>query len=639
MATRPTIIDFVEKYTKKFADKTYLREKVNGEWVETTFKQTRDEGRILAAGFMALGLEKGERVSLLAEARNLWVMTELGILYAGGVNVPLSYKLESDTDLSFRINHSDSVYIAASENEIPKIRRIIKDCKQVRKVIVFDDIPLEKGEMHISELHDMGVKFLKEHGEELEKRIKEIKPDDYANISYTSGTTADPKGILLTHRNYTANVEQGSSVISVEEGSRMLIILPLDHCFAHVAGFYTMMLYGGSIATVPVGKTQLATLRNVPGAIKDVKPNVMLSVPALSRTFKKNIEAGVKAKGPKVEKLFNFAVNLAIGYYQEYYNAGKPWWKHFWKKPLINFFDKKLFATIRESAFGGQMKFFVGGGALLDIELQKWYNAIGVPVFQGYGLSEATPIICANSTGHAIFGSSGRTVQPMDIKICDEDHKEVPDGQTGEIVIRGENVMAGYWKNPEATASTVVDGWLYTGDRGYLYPKDRRYLYVTGRFKSLLIAADGDKYSPEGYEDNLTSVTKFVNQVIIHNNQNPYTIALIVPNRYLCKEWLKKEHPELDPASEDGKKAMVQKVWDEMNTYRKGGKHEGMFPEKWLPTTLVICPEAWTEQNGLVNSTMKIVRGKVEKAYADRIEYAYTADGRNILNEKNIASI
>ena len=365
----------------------------------------------------------------------------------------------------------------------------------------------------------------------------------------------------------------------------------------------------------------------------------MLSVPALSRTFKKNIEAGIKAKGPKVEKLFNFAVNLAIGYNQEYYNAGKPWWKHFWKKPIMNFFDKKLFAQIRESAFGGQMRFFVGGGALLDIELQKWYNAIGVPVFQGYGLSEATPIICANSAGHAIFGSSGRTVQPMDIKICDEEHNELPDGQTGEIVIRGENVMAGYWKNPEATASTVIDGWLYTGDRGYLYPKDRRYLYVTGRFKSLLIAADGDKYSPEGYEDNLTSVTKFVDQVIIHNNQNPYTIAIIVPNKELCKDWLKKNHPELDPKSEEGKKAMIQKIWDEMNTYRKGGKHEGVFPEKWLPTTLVICPEPWTEQNGLVNSTVKIVRGKVEKAYADRIEYAYTAEGRNIFNEKNLESI
>ena len=636
---RPTIIDFVEKYTKKYADKTYLREKVDGVWTETTFKQTRDEGRILAAGFLALGLQKGERVSLLAEARNLWVMTELGILYAGGVNVPLSYKLESDIDLSFRINHSDSVYIVASENELPKIRRIIKECKAVRKVIVLDNIELQEGEMGISELREMGVKFLKEQSGELEKRIASIGPDDYANISYTSGTTADPKGILLTHRNYTANVEQGSSVIGIPEGKTMLIILPLDHCFAHVAGFYTMMFYGGNIATVPVGKTQLATLRNIPGAIKDTKPYVMLSVPALSRSFKKAIETAVKAKGDKVEKLFNWGVKLAMGYYREYHNAGKPWIKQFWKKPIINFLDKKMFKTVREGAFGPNMHMFVGGGALLDIELQKWFNAIGVPVFQGYGLSEATPIICANSEGHAIFGSSGRTVEPMDIKICDEDHNEVPYGVTGEIVIRGENVMAGYWKNPEATAKTVVDGWLYTGDRGYLYPENRRYLYVTGRFKSLLISADGDKYSPEGYEDNLTSVSKFIDQVIIHNNQMAYTVALLVPNRELLHTWLKKEHPTLDPATRDGKIAMLEKIQFETDTYRKGGKHEGAFPEKWLPAALIICPEPWTEQNGLVNSTAKIVRGKVEKAYADRIEYAYTPEGKALLNEKNIESI
>ena len=216
--------------------------------------------------------------------------------------MPLSYKLESDTDLSFRINHSDSVFAVASENELPKIRRIIGQCPAVRKVIVLDDVPLQEGEMFIGELRSMGVAYLKEHSAELEARIASIGPDDYANISYTSGTTADPKGILLTHRNYTANVEQGSSVISVPEGSTMLIILPLDHCFAHVAGFYTMMMYGGSIATVPVGKTQLATLRNIPGAIKDTKPYVMLSVPALSRTFKKSIESAVRAQGEKVEK-------------------------------------------------------------------------------------------------------------------------------------------------------------------------------------------------------------------------------------------------------------------------------------------------------------------------------------------------
>ena len=285
------------------------------------------------------------------------------------------------------------------------------------------------------------------------------------------------------------------------------------------------------------------------------------------------------------------------------------------------------------------MHFFVGGGALLDIELQRWYNAIGVPVFQGYGLSEATPIICANSAGHAIFGSSGRTVEPMDIKICDEEHNEVPDGVTGEIVIRGENVMAGYWKNPEATAKTVVDGWLYTGDRGYLYPKDRRYLYVTGRFKSLLIAADGEKYSPEGYEDNLTSVSPFVEQAIIHNNQDPYTILLVVPNKELFRSWLAKEHPGVDASSEEGRKLMLQKLQSEVDTYRKGGKHEGMFPEKWLPSAIVVCPEAWTEQNGLVNSTAKIVRGKVEKHFQDLIDYAYTPEGKALLNNRNMQAI
>ena len=365
----------------------------------------------------------------------------------------------------------------------------------------------------------------------------------------------------------------------------------------------------------------------------------MLSVPALSRNFKKAIENGIRAKGEKVEKLFNFAVRLAISYNREYYNAGKPWISQFWKKPLIKFFDKKIFKPAREAAFGDRMMFFVGGGALLDIELQRWFCAIGVPVYQGYGLSEATPIICANSTGHAIFGSSGRTVEPMDIKICDEDHNEVPDGVTGEIVIRGENVMAGYWKNPEATAETVRDGWLYTGDRGYLYPADRRYLYVTGRFKSLLISADGEKYSPEGYEDSLTDGSKFIDQVIIHNNQNPYTIVLVVPAKDALRRELKAKRPDLDPESREGKEAMLQMIQADCDAYRKGGSHEGMFPEKWLPSAIAVLPEPFTEQNGLVNSTSKIVRGKVEKYFADRIDYAYTPEGRQLFNEKNIESI
>ena len=636
---RPTIIDFVEKYTHQFADHTYLREKVDGVWKEITQEQTRNEAYRIGAGLMALGLQKGEKIALLSESRAMWILAELGALYAGAVDVPLSVNLGEGRDLLFRIHHSEAKWILVSANQLPKIRAIIGECPDVKKVIVFDDTAfnvkgLEEGEVRMSEIEKLGDAYLAEHRADFEARYKSIGPDDYANISYTSGTTADPKGILLTHRNYTANVAQGNSVITIGENEVMLIILPLDHCFAHVAGMYTMMFYGGSIAFVPIGRNALATLKNVPTAIRETRPHVMLSVPALARNFKKNIENSVKAKGPKVEKLFNFAVKNAIAYNKEYYNRGGL--KDCWRKPLMWIFDKLIFKSVREG-FGGRMKFFVGGGALLDIELQRFFCAVGMPMFQGYGLTEATPIICANSPGHAIFGSSGRIVKPMDCKICDEQGNEVPHGTKGEIVIRGENVMAGYWKNPKATADTVVDGWLHTGDMGYICPWDTDFLYVVGRFKSLLISSDGEKYSPEGFEDSLPEVSKYVSQVVLHNNQDPYTMVLIVPEKEALADLVKKQG--LDPASREGKVAMLQQIQAEIDSYRKGGAHFGLFPERWLPAATVICDEPFTIANRMMNSTMKIVRGKVEEHYADRIAYAYTPEGKQLLNEKNLASI
>ena len=633
---RPTIIDFVEKYTSIYADKTFLREKVDGKWTETSFRETRAEGRILAAGFMSLGLQKGEKVAMISEGRNQWIFTELGILYAGAVNVPLSFKLESDQDLLFRINHSDSRFIVASQSQIAKVRRVIDRCPAIEKVIVMDRIPLLENEIYLEDVREAGLKFSVEHQDQLEQRIASVKPDDYANISYTSGTTADPKGILLTHRNYTANVEQARSIIGVDEGSVMLIILPLDHCFAHVAGFYVMMSYGGSIATVPCGKSTVSLLKNIPVAISEVRPHVMLSVPTLSKNFKKNFEKAIRQKGAFVEWLYEFGLRQAIAYNREYYNAGRPVLKQFWRKPLIALVDKLVFSKIRES-FGGRMQFFVGGGALLDIELQKYFNAIGMPIFQGYGLSEATPVICANSAGHARFGSSGRTVEPMDIKICDEEGNALPAGETGEIVIRGENVMAGYWKNPDATAKTIVDGWLHTGDRGYLCREDPRYLYVTGRFKSLLIASDGEKYSPEGYEDSLADGSRYIDASVLYNNQSPYTVVLVIPDKNALADAVKKEGK--DPASDEGRRAMLRIIQEEVDSYRPGGKHAGMFPEKWLPAAIIVGETPFTEQNGMLNTTMKMVRGKVEQFYADRIEYAMTPEGKQLFNEKNLEAL
>ena len=409
MSERITIIDFIEKYTEQFASMTYLREKMDGEWKEITFAQTRERVHRIGAGLMSLGVAKGDKVALLSESRSMWMLAEMGALYAGAVDVPLSVNLGDGSDLVFRIVHSEAKWVLVSQNQLPKIRKILPECPEVKKVIIFDDTAfdleeLQPSEIRISAIEKAGEEFLGAHKEEFVARYSSVGPDDYANISYTSGTTADPKGILLTHRNYTANVEQARSVIGVEAGAVMLIILPLDHCFAHVAGMYTMMSYGGSIATVPIGKTPQATLRNIPAAIKETRPAVMLSVPALARNFRKNIEAGIKAKGPKVEKLFNFALDNAIKYNKEYYNRGTggTWWR----KPLVALFDKLIFKAVREN-FGGRMQFFVGGGALLDIELQRFFCAVGMPMFQGYGLSEATPIICANA--RTSWPATGRT--------------------------------------------------------------------------------------------------------------------------------------------------------------------------------------------------------------------------------------
>ena len=636
MAERLTIIDFVEKYVAKYSKNPYLWEKNldTNVWEPTTYEETLAKAKRIAAGLMALGVQKGEKVSYLSEGRDMWVIGELGVLYAGAVNVPLSIKLGETNDLVFRVKHSDSKYIITSKFQLPKIRAILPECPMVEKVIIFDEVPDKKdNEMYISEVMEMGDEFLAKNEEMFIQRYKSIEPDDYANISYTSGTTADPKGILLTHRNYTANVEQAHSVIGVDETDKMLIIIPLDHCFAHVAGMYTMMSYGASFGTVPSGKSGKEALRNISPSIQELKPNVMLSVPTLAKNFKKSIEGTIARKGKTVERLYNFALKNAIAYNKEGYNKGTEFLDIF-RKPLMLLFDKIIFKAVREG-LGGQMKFFVGGGALLDIDLQRYYYAIGIPMYQGYGLSEATPIISANSPAKHIFGSSGKVVSPMEIKILDADGVEQPFGSKGEICIKGENVMAGYWKNPKATADTIVDNWLHTGDMGYM--RDAEMLYVVGRFKSLLIAADGEKYSPEGIEENLVESSKYIDGAILHNSQDPYTIALITPNKEALKAYAK--GLGLDPASEEAKVKMLELLQDEVNIYRKGGRLFGAFPERWLPAAVCVLPDPWTEQNHFLNSSMKVVRGRVEEAYKANMEFAYTPEGKNIVNKMNLASL
>lgn len=631
---KKTIVDLFENSVRLYPNNTFLLEKTDKKFEPTTYAQVKEKVYILGAGLQALGVKKGDTMALLSEGRNMWVIGELSMFYAGAINVPLSIKLEESNDLLFRLEHAMVKYIMVSKQQLGKVRLIMDKLPLIEKVIVFDQIDsYQEKECYVGDVMEMGKEFLANHTpDEFLSVANSIQNDDYATITYTSGTTADPKGVILTHRNYTSNVEQALTLVDIDQTWRTLIILPLDHCFAHVVGFYIMMSQGATAATVQVGRTPMESLKNIPQNIKEVKPHFILSVPSLAKTFKKNIENGIKAKGPKVVKMFNQAVAISQLYHGNGNAESKGW--RIVLKPLVALYDKILFSKVREN-FGGELKFFIGGGALLDKDLQKFYCAIGIPMYQGYGLSEATPVLSSNGPRRHRFGSSGILVKPLELKICDSDGNALPVGEKGEIVVKGENVMAGYWRNPEATAQTVKDGWLYTGDLGYM-GKDG-LLYVLGRFKSLLIASDGEKYSPEGIEEAVVEHSTFIDNIILYNNQSAYTTALIVPNKEKLTAYLKEQGLSLN--DEEGKKAAIKGIREQLAAFEKGGELETMFPHRWLPSTFAVLPEPFTEQNGMINSTMKVVRGKVEKAYADRIEHMYTPEGKNIFNEKNINSL
>jgi long-chain acyl-CoA synthetase len=393
-----------------------------------------------------------------------------------------------------------------------------------------------------------------------------------------------------------------------------------------------MMATGASLAAVQSGKSYLDSLKHIPENIREIKPVFLLSAPALAKNFRKGIEKGIKDKGNLIEKLFRHALKVAYTYNGIGWDKGKGF--RIFLKPLYKLYDVILFSKIRES-FGGRLKFFFGGAALLDIELQKFFSAIGIPMLQGYGLSEASPVISGNVEKRYKLGSSGVLVKNLELKICDEDGNELAPGKKGEIVIRGENVMKGYWKNERATRETLRDGWLYTGDMGYM--DEDGFLYVLGRFKSLLISDDGEKYSPEGIEETITDRSPFIDQLMLYNNQNKYTTALLVPNGEALGRWAKNKN--IDLAGPKGLEAVLIELDSVIDQYRTGGAYDDLFPSRWLPAAVAILNEPFNSDNKQLNSLGKMVRAKIVERHGDKINYLYTPEAKNIVNPENLTAI
>jgi len=628
-----TLIDLLAYSAEKYTNNSYLLEKRTDRYEALTYRDTKEQVFKVAAGFLALGLKKGDRVALISESRNDWVITELGLLHTGAISVPLSILLKESSDLKFRLNHTESRWIIISASQYGKLDSIKHDLKSLEKIILLDP----KGsyapdEIFIGMVKSLGGEYLGQNYDKFMEIVNSVGPDDFASICYTSGTTIDPKGVILSHRNYTANIEQTLTLFKPGERWTTLLILPWDHSLAHTLGLYLCMATGASLAAVQWGKSYLDSLKHIPDNIREIRPVNLLTVPAIAKKFRKSIEKGVRDKGRFVEKLFRHALKVAYRYNGIGWDRGKG--ARIFLKPLVKLYDKILFNKIR-ATFGGRLEFFIDTGAVLDIEIQKFFYAIGIPMLQGYGLSEASPGISGNFMDRHKLGSSGSVFKNIDLKICHEGGRELLAGEKGEIVFRGENVMKGYWKNEKATNETIRNGWLHTGDIGYI--DEDGFLYVSGRIKSLLISDKGEKYSPEEIEETITSRSRFIEQLMLYNNQSKYTSALLVPKLETLTTWVKAKN--INPAETEGVMAILNLLESEIKQYKQGGVYDDLFPSEWLPTAISILDEPFTADNKLISSVGKMVRRKIIERYTDKIDFLYTPEAKNIMNQRNIDAI
>lgn len=631
-----TIINLLEKASEVYENERYVSRKTDKGWESYTYKEVKRNVDYLAASLFDSGVEQGQNFAILSEGSPMWVMSEYAVLALNGVSVPLSVKLLPE-EIPFRLNHSDSKGIFTSKNHLTKVLSILKDVNDPNFKIIFMDEDFEFFEIEMKKAGvsmERGILFwdalrkgknLHEiHKDELKRIQSEIQENDTVNISYTSGTTGNPKGIMLSHVNYYTNAFDGITMFKLRKNFRTLVILPVDHSFAHTVALYGALFKALDLFFLDTRGGVTHAIKNIPINLKEVKPQFLLTVPALSGNFINKMKEGVAEKGGLINGIFERGIEAATirngdGFTQPGTGTQISTW------PSYKLADSLIFGKLGD-VFGGELEFMVGGGALLDLKQQQFYKAIGTPIYQGYGLTEAAPIICSNTPHRHKMGTSGSVLPSITCKIMRNETEETDTNEIGEIVIKGENVMKGYYKNEEASALTLREGWLWTGDLGY-YDKDN-FLVVTGRNKALLISEDGEKYSPEGIEEAIVNCSDIFTHVMLYNDHNRITTAVV----------------SIDPTkkkliNQGNSEKSYDLVKDQFNAFMRDATYKTVFQKKWIPKQFFIAPEPFTEANLMVNSTLKMVRYKITEHYKTEIDLMNTNGGATKIDALNIKTL
>ncbi len=631
-----TVIQLLHEVSNIHPDKNYLSEKQANNWVSTTFKEADIKSLYVAATLRQIGFKKEDKIALLSEGRTYWVLSEFGVLKNNCISVPLSIKLLPE-EILFRLNHSEAEAIIISQNNIEKLfpiwsrlenknlKIIFLDNDQKKISAIIEKLKINKDQQFFifEEMLTSGENLLKTEKDIMQKVEDEIIEEDTLTISYTSGTTGNPKGIMLTHLNYWANSKDAYNSFIGYLFYKTLIILPLDHSFAHTVGIYIALLNYMTLYFVDAQGGNTNIVRNIPSNLKEVQPQLLLTVPALTGNFMKKIIDGVEKKGGFANWLFKSGINAGVKIHGDNYNKTSVFTK------IVNFIPYKIanaivFSKVRE-IFGGKLEFCIGGGALLDLKQQNFFLSLGIPVYQGYGLTEATPIISSNTPIVSKLGTSGKVLDGVDCRIIKSDGTEAKVGEKGEIVISGLNVMKGYFKNEKATNEVLVNNKLHTGDMGF-YEEDN-FLMVVGREKALLISQDGEKYSPEEIEEAIINSTDLIAQAMLYNDHCKNTTAIITLETAKIKSFVQKNNIKSE-------EQLLEEIKKSFYIFKQQNEYKNSFPNKWIPSNFRIVDEHFSEKNKMINSTMKMVRFKITETYKELIDNMYKPK-QNINCEEN----
>ena len=593
-----TLIEMFLEVVKKHGNKTSLMKKVEGKYQGFSYNEFGERVKNFALGLAALGIKAGDRVGLMSENRPEWAISDFAILAIGATNVPI-YPTITPLQIEYILKDSGAKMIIVSTPELmAKMLEIFDNLPDLQKVIYMDDIEALKDFMiRYDEIYDMGKAFAKNHPGYYEDQVKAVTPDDLCGIIYTSGTTGAPKGVMLTHSNLLSNVTAALEVVKADETDTFLSFLPLCHSFERMAGHFTAIGAGSTIAYAE-------SVDTVAQNLGEVKPTLMASVPRLFEKIYARIIESAEAGSPLKKKIFWWAIRTGEKYVTAKFAGKIPAFLNF-----KNNLAKKLVFSKLQQRVGGNLRFFVSGGAPLPKEIGEFFYKAGILILEGYGLTETSPVITVNREEKFKFGSVGPVVPGVEVKIAED----------GEVLTRGPHVMKGYYKNPEATAETIdKNGWLHTGDIGIM--DEEGLLYITDRKKNIIVTSGGKNVTPATIE-NLLATSPYIEQVMVVGDRRNYLTALIVPKFATLKKYAA-EHGIVFSSIEELLKNKT--IYDTMDAdIQKLTASLARFEQL---KKFALLPKEFTVESGELTPTLKVKRKVVSEKYAAVIEKMYQSD-------------